>query len=93
MERKGADHTDTLGYLKKAEGQIRGVQRMIEEKRYCVDVLMQLHSVVGAILSIEDKILKRHLEHCVASAVRSRSKKDAETKIKEILQLISQFRK
>ena len=93
MERRGADHSDTLGYLKKAEGQIRGVQKMIEEKRYCVDVLMQLHSVVGAIFSIEDKILKRHLEHCVTSAVRSRSKRDVETKIAEIIQLISQFRK
>ena len=93
MKRKGADHTDTLGYLKKIEGQIRGIQKMIEEKRYCVDVLMQLHSVVGAILSVEDKILKRHLEHCVTSAVRSRSKKDIEAKIAEIIQLISQFRK
>lgn len=93
MEKKGADHSDTLGYLKKAEGQIRGIQKMIEERRYCVEVLTQLHSVVGAILSIEDKILKRHLEHCVVSAVRSRSKKDVATKIAEILQLISQFRK
>ena len=93
MERKGADHSDTLDYLRKIEGQIRGVQKMIEGRRYCVDVLTQLHSVVGAILSVEDKILKRHLEHCVTSAVRARSKRDVETKIKEILQLISQFRK
>ena len=93
MKRKGADHSDTLGYLKKVEGQIRGIQKMIEEKRYCVDVLTQLHSAVGAILSVEDKILKRHLEHCVTSAVRSRSKKDIEAKIAEIIQLISQFRK
>jgi len=86
-------HEKNLIALRRIEGQVRGVQRMIEEKRYCVDVLMQLHSVVGAILSIEDKILKRHLEHCVTSAVRSRSKRDVETKITEIIQLISQFRK
>ena len=93
MKRKGADHTDTLGYLKKIEGQIRGIQKMIEEKRYCVDVLMQLHSVVGAILSVEDKILKRHLEHCVASAFRAKTKREIEKKIDEVIELITQFRK
>ena len=93
MKRKGADHSDTLGYLKKVEGQIRGIQKMIEEKRYCVDVLTQLHSAVGAILSVEDKILKRPLEHCVVSAVRGKSKKEVEAKIDEILHLIAQFRK
>ena len=93
MERKGADHSENLGYLKKAEGQIRGVQKMIEEKRYCIDILTQLHSVVGAILSVEDKILKRHLEHCVVSAFKARSKKDVEAKIEEIVSLISQFRR
>lgn len=93
MERKGADHSDNLSYLKKIEGQVRGIQKMIEEKRYCIDILTQLHSIVGAILSVEDKILKKHLEHCVVSAFKARSKKDVEAKIEEIVNLISQFRK
>ena len=93
MERKGADHSANLDYLKKIEGQIRGVQKMIEERRYCVDVLTQLHSVVGAILSVEDRILKRHVEHWVASAFRSRSKHDTEAKVDEVLKLLSQFRR
>ncbi|MBI5143980.1 MAG: metal-sensitive transcriptional regulator [Candidatus Omnitrophica bacterium] len=93
MERKGANHSGNLGYLKKIEGQIRGVQKMIEENRYCIDILTQLHSIVGAILSVEDKILKKHLEHCVVSALKARSRKDVETKIEEIVKLVSQFRR
>ncbi|MBI5124496.1 MAG: metal-sensitive transcriptional regulator [Candidatus Omnitrophica bacterium] len=93
MEKKGVDHSDSLGYLKKIEGQIRGVQKMIEEERYCIDILTQLHSVVGAILSVEDKILKKHLEHCVVSALKARSRKDVEAKIEEIVKLVSQFRR
>ncbi len=92
MKRKGADHTDVLSYLKKIEGQIRGIQKMVEENRYCIDILTQLHSVVGAIMSVEDKILKRHLENCVVSAFRSKSSKEREAKIEEMLGLIKKFR-
>lgn len=93
MEPKGIDHRDQLDYLRKIEGQIRGIQKMIEERRYCVDILTQLHSAVGAILSVEDKILKRHLGGCVASAFRSRTKKDIEKKIDEMIELITKFRR
>jgi DNA-binding FrmR family transcriptional regulator len=93
MEKRGMDHSANLIYLKKIEGQIRGVQRMIEEKRYCIDILTQLHSVVGAILSVEDKVLKSHLENCVVSACASKSEREKETKINEILDLITKFRR
>ncbi len=87
------DHTEVLSYLRKIEGQIRGVQKMIEEKKYCVDILSQLHAVVGAIGNVEDKILRKHFENCVTSAFRGNSKKDREEKMEEILGLISKFRK
>ena len=86
------EHTEVLSYLRKIEGQICGVQKMIEEKRYCVDILTQLHAIVGAIENVEDKILKKHFENCVMSAFRSDSKKDREEKMEEILKLISKFR-
>ncbi|MBL7129930.1 MAG: metal-sensitive transcriptional regulator [Candidatus Omnitrophica bacterium] len=86
-------HKDQLVFLKRIEGQIRGIQRMIEDKRYCVDILTQLHSIVGAILRVEDKILKKHLEGCVVNALRGRSEVEKQRKIDEIVELISRFRK
>jgi len=86
-------HKDQLVFLKRIEGQIRGIQRMIEDKRYCVDILTQLHSIVGAILRVEDKILKKHLEGCVVKALKGRSEVEKQRKIDEIVELISRFRK
>ena len=58
-------HNEQLAFLRKIEGQIRGVQKMITDGRYCVDILTQLSSIVGAIARVEDKIFKKHLEGCV----------------------------
>ncbi len=86
-------HEGQLIFLKKIEGQIRGVQKMIENKRYCVDILTQLHSIVGAILRVESKILQKHLEGCVAHALKSRSDVEKQEKIEEVINLITKFRK
>ncbi len=86
-------HEGQLIFLKKIEGQIRGVQKMIENKRYCVDILTQLHSIVGAILRVESKILQKHLEGCVAYALKSRSEVEKQEKIEEVINLITKFRK
>jgi DNA-binding FrmR family transcriptional regulator len=91
--KKLTTHNEQLVFLKKAEGQIRGIQKMIEEGRYCVDILNQVHSVIYALARIEDKILEKHFEHCVANAVKGRSEADRKQKLDEILQLISRFRK
>ncbi len=86
-------HKEQLVFLRKIEGQIRGVQKMIEEKRYCVDILTQLHSVVGAILRVEDKVLERHLHGCVSSALGGKSVLEKQKKIDEIINLINRFRR
>jgi DNA-binding FrmR family transcriptional regulator len=86
-------HEGQLISLRKIEGQIRGVQKMIEDKRYCVDILTQLHSVVGAILRVENDILRNHLEGCVVHALEGKSETDKTKKIEEILDLITRFRK
>ena len=90
---KGAGHTEQIPYLKKIEGQIRGIQRMIEEDRYCIDILIQLHSIVGAILSVEDKILNKHLRHCFVNALKGKSDSEKDTKIAEIIELLARFRR
>lgn len=86
-------HQDELVRLRKIEGQIRGIQHMIEEGRYCVDILRTLQAAVGAIQKVEDEILKRHLNSCVTGSIKSSSEKDRDEKINEVLKLISDFRK
>ncbi|TFB08406.1 transcriptional regulator [Candidatus Atribacteria bacterium MT.SAG.1] len=88
-----ATHEQQLVSLKRIEGQIRGIQKMIGEKRYCVDILTQLHSIVGAILRVEDKIFKGHLEGCVTRVLKGKSGIEKEEKIDEILDLLHRFRR
>jgi DNA-binding FrmR family transcriptional regulator len=86
-------HHEQLTFLKKIEGQIRGIQKMIEHKRYCVDILTQLYSIVGAILRVEDNIFRKHIEGCVAQALKSKSTLDKQKKIDEVMKLVRRFRR
>ena len=90
---KPVKHDEEIPYLKKIEGQIRGVQRMIEEKRYCIDILTQLESAIGAITRIENKVLKKHIEGCVVDTLKGKSRFGREKKINEVIELISRFRR
>jgi len=82
-------HKENIVALKRIEGQVRGVQKMIEEERYCVDILSQLHSIIGAIGSVKRKIYKKHLENCVTEALQGDSAIEKQNKINEILDLLS----
>jgi len=86
-------HKDELQYLKKIEGQIRGIQKMINEERYCVDILDQVHSVIGALRNVGNKILAKHIEGCVVRSFKGKSEKDKQKKIAEIIGLVSNSRK
>lgn len=90
---KFTTHQEQVVFLKKIEGQVRGIQKMINEERYCVDILMQLHSIVGAISRVEDNILKKHLEGCVTQSLKGKSHFDKEKKIDEIIGLLKRFRR
>ena len=90
---KKTTHSEQLIFLKKIEGQVRGVQKMIEEGRDCVDVVTQVHSVIGALYRVEDQIFKKHLDNCVANALKGSSEKEKQKKINEIMELIARFRK
>lgn len=87
------DHQGNIVALKRIEGQVRGVQRMIEDRKYCIDILNQIHAVKGALAKVEEKILKRHFQHCVTEAVKGNSEKEKQEKLDEILKLISQTRR
>jgi DNA-binding FrmR family transcriptional regulator len=86
-------HEEELTRLRRIEGQIRGIQKMIEEKRYCVDILTQVNSVVGAIESVEERILERHLRGCVDHSFAKGTKEDRVKKINEIIDVLRKFRK
>jgi len=85
-------HEEQIGFLKKIEGQIRGIQKMISQKRYCVDILTQLHAIKGAIFRVEDNIFRKHLEGCVTQALKGKSQTEKEKKINEIVDLISKLK-
>jgi DNA-binding FrmR family transcriptional regulator len=86
-------HDDELVRLRRIEGQIRGVQKMIEEGRYCIDILQVLSSVRGAIKKVEEGIFERHLDSCVKEVIDKGSLKDKKEKLTELLDIVSKFRK
>jgi CsoR family transcriptional regulator, copper-sensing transcriptional repressor len=93
MKKVKTIHQEQVVALKKIEGQVRGIQRMIEEGVYCVDILTQLHAVIGAMKRVESEVLKKHLKGCVAGAVKNRDHADAREKIDEIIMLLDRFKK
>ena len=81
-------HDQQVVRLKKIEGQVRGLQKMIEERRYCMDLISQIRAVSGALKQVELGILETHLQHCVHDALSVKDASETETKIQEILQLL-----
>lgn len=82
-----------LARLSRIEGQVRGVARMIEEERYCIDVLTQIRAVRAALDKVEQETLGDHLQHCVAHAFHAGSDKDRQIKIDEILEVLDSRRR
>lgn len=89
---RGTPHHDELNRLRRIEGQVRGLQRMIEEDRYCIDILTQIRSVRAALARVSDSILRRHLHHCVAHALTSANSKERDQKLDEVLSVIEKTR-
>lgn len=76
-----------LQRLSRIQGQVGGIARMIEQERYCVDILDQLQAVKAALRKVESELLKSHSSHCVAHAIRSGDKNDAQRKFAELVEL------
>ena len=80
-----------LQRLRKIEGQVRGIARMIEDERYCVDILTQLRAARAALRRVEDSVLREHVEHCVAQAIRSGDPAEQHGKVDELLAVLGRF--
>jgi DNA-binding FrmR family transcriptional regulator len=79
--------TSNLKRLRRIEGQVRGLQKMVEEERYCADIMMQIASVQEALRGVGKALMRNHLQHCATQAIR-RSPGDAEAMYDELLGLI-----
>ena len=87
-----AENKDALvRRLHRIEGQVRGIERMVEEDRYCIDVLTQIAAVNTALESLAFQILDDHVNHCVAGALASGDAAEAETKSRELLDAVHRF--
>ena len=91
--KRNPSHKDNIVALRRIEGQVRGVQKMIEDGKYCIDILNQIHAVKGALGRVEEKILKKHFQHCVTDAITGTSEPERQQKLDEILKLIHQTRR
>ncbi|TPQ33525.1 transcriptional regulator [Bradyrhizobium guangdongense] len=75
--------------LGRIEGQVRGLSKMVDEDRYCIDIVTQISAVRAALRRVEEEILKDHVAHCVEHAISSGSKTDQREKIAELMAVIS----
>lgn len=86
------DHTAQIPRLNRIEGQIRGITKMIQEERYCVDILTQIRSASSALAKVQENIFRGHLESCVRDSLTGDDPKDRQDKVEEILEILSKFR-
>jgi CsoR family transcriptional regulator, copper-sensing transcriptional repressor len=79
------------GRLRRIEGQVQGLQRMLAADAYCVDILLQVSAVQGALDQVQKLLLGRHVESCVADALRSGSRTERQRKVDELLEVFARF--
>ncbi len=82
------DRTQVLNRLKRVEGQVRGLANMVEDGRYCIDVLTQLRAARAALNRVEQIMLKEHLSHCIEHAIVSGSAGEQRKKASELIELL-----
>ena len=74
--------------LSRIEGQVRGIARMVDEDRYCIDIVTQVSAVRAALRRLEEEILRDHVAHCVEHAIASGDKADQRRKVAELIEVI-----
>jgi DNA-binding FrmR family transcriptional regulator len=82
-----------LKRLSRIEGQVRGLGRMVEEDRYCIDIVTQISAVRAALAKVEEEILHAHIAHCVEHAIASGNVADQRSKIAELMEVLGRARR
>jgi len=91
MNRAIKDRVETR--LRRIEGQTRGILSMVEENRYCIDILVQIQAARAALHKVEELILRDHINHCVADALKSGSPVEHRAKVDELIDVVSRITK
>jgi DNA-binding FrmR family transcriptional regulator len=91
MKQHGYDKVALTRRLHRIEGQVRGIERMVEDDRYCIDILTQIAAVNTALESLAFRVLDDHVNHCVAGAIASGDPEEAAVKSKELLEAVQRF--
>jgi CsoR family transcriptional regulator, copper-sensing transcriptional repressor len=91
MTGHGYDKDALIKRLHRIEGQVRGIERMVEEDRYCIDVLTQISAVTTALESLAFRVLDDHVQHCVSGALESGDTDEAAEKSRELLDAVHRF--
>jgi len=81
-------HRENLNALRRIEGQIKGIQGMVKHERYCIDIIIQIYAAIHALHRVSEKILGKHIEHCVKEAFTGQSVREKGKKIEEIMKVI-----
>ena len=84
-------HDANLKRLARVEGQIRGIQRMVKDGEYCIDIITQVQAAQAALNAVGMQILRSHIEHCVADAMRSGSEEEAQAKVDELMTVMERY--
>ncbi|TVQ23371.1 MAG: transcriptional regulator [Spirochaetaceae bacterium] len=79
--------------LKRIEGQVRGIHKMVQEDRYCMDILAQTRSIMAAMRKVEDQIMENHLHTCVREAMVSSDEHEVNSKVGEVMTVMAGLRK
>jgi len=82
-----------LHRLSRIEGQVRGIRRMVEEGRYCVEILTQIEAVTAALSRVQERILEDHINHCVGDALKDSDVRARREKVDEVVSLLRSFRR
>ncbi len=78
-----------LQRLSRIEGQVRGIARMVEESRYCIDIVTQIAAVQAALRKVENGLLENHVNHCVEHAIASGNAEDQRQKVAELMEVLN----
>lgn len=87
------DKQATIKRLSRIEGQVRGVSKMIDEERYCIDILQQIQAIKSAISKVEDAVLKDHAATCVENAIASGDAADQRKKFAELIDVLGKAKR
>jgi len=88
--RTEAEKEKTVNRLKRIEGQVRGIQKMVEDDRYCVDILVQISAIQSALKNVGFEVTERHINHCVSDAIKQG---EGQETIEELMSVLKQFSK